>query len=224
MSLPNSSIRGFVKSAYNRLLRPFLPKKIAVYNGVAIRAVKLFDQKVVFPDYEKPLIDAIRNHAREGDTIVQVGGGRGPSAVAAARAVEPSGTVIVYEGGREYIEKIKETIHLNSVGESVLVEPGIVGEARNVWGDSSSVDVINPEVLPKCDILVLDCEGAEQTILPRLDHKPPTLIVESHGELGSPTDDVKQKVKERGYDIKDVSPEVPEEDVYVITATISNDQ
>ncbi|WP_126661902.1 hypothetical protein [Haloterrigena salifodinae] len=214
----DSTLQSLVQSAYNRFLRPFLPKKLAVYNGVPIRAVKLLDQQVTFPDYEKPLIESVRCHANKGDTIVQIGGGRGPSTVAAVRAVEPSGHVIVYEGSPKYISKIKETLHLNNVSEFVDIQLKIVGEDRDVWGKTDNVEIIEPERIPNCDVLVLDCEGAEQVILPRFNCTPETLIVESHGQLGSPTEDVKQKVEERGYIIKDISPEVPEEDVYVITA------
>lgn len=206
------------KPAYNIFVRPYLPQKIAVYNGVPIRAVKLFDQTVTFPEYEEALIGNIRKYARNGDTILQVGGGRGPSAVAAARAVEPDGEVIVYEGGKEYVEKIQETLDLNGVRELVKVKLGTVGEGRNVWGDSTDTDIIDPEKLPECDILVLDCEGAEQVILPQLEIKPEILIVESHGDLGSPTSEVKQNLQKMGYKIKSTSPEVPKEDVYVVAA------
>ena len=219
MFISKSLLRRALKIPYNNLVRPYLPSKIAVCNGVAVRSCKILDIDDEFPEYEAALIAGIRKHARNGDFVVQIGGGYGPSAVVAAQSVKPEGKVVVYEGGREYVKKIRETLRLNRVTDFVKVELGIVGEAHDVWGETADVDVIEPAEIPDCDVLVLDCEGAEQEILPEFECNPRALIVESHGNLDSPTEDVKQKVENRGYRIESVSEEVPEKDVYVIVAT-----
>ncbi|WP_226038880.1 hypothetical protein [Natrinema sp. DC36] len=217
----SSLIRRILRIPYNRVARPFLPTKIAVYNGVPVKEAPLFDQKVTFPEYEGALIEAVRRYGSRGDSITQVGGGKGVSAVASAHVVGPNGNVIVYEGGKDYTDKIRRTLALNDVQDIVKVRTKIVGEDRDVWGNSTGVETIPPEELPDCDLLILDCEGAEQKILPRIECNPATLIVETHGELGSPTEDVKEKVKQRGYKIEEVSPEVPKDDIYVLTASLN---
>jgi len=212
----SSWVQKSVKFCYNSLVRPFLPTRIAAHNGVPVRSVKIFDQTISFPDYERGLIDAIRTYGQPGDTIVQVGGGLGVSAVASARRVEPSGEVIVYEGSREYVQKVHETLSLNGVEELVTVTQAVVGEARDLWGDATETKTVSPTTLPDCNMLVLDCEGAEQMILDVLEIRPKTLVVESHGLFNSPTEDVKEQIQELGYDIESVEPELPEDDVYVV--------
>ncbi|KAB7519447.1 hypothetical protein [Halosegnis rubeus] len=69
------------------------------------------------------------------------------------------------------------------------------------------------------DILGLDCKGAELGILDWIEFRPCVVIVELHGELGAPTDDVKAKLDTPGFEIQRTVPEVEEEDVMVITAT-----
>lgn len=206
-----SLFRSFLRIPYNHLIRPYLPERIAVYNGVPARVIKIFDIRDTFPDYEEPLIDGIRAHGQSGDTIIHIGGRYGPSAVVSARQVEPFGEVIVYEGSRDYVEKIRETLSLNEVSQLVTVRLAIVGEARDVWGDTTDVETIPPESIPECNLLVLDCEGAEQTILSKMTVKPETLIVETHGELGSPTDNIVEKVQSMEYEIERVTPEAPRE-------------
>ena len=210
--------QNLIQTAYNKTIRLFLPKKVAVFNGVAYPGVKLLDNQVCFPDYEGALIAGIRQHATPGDDIIIIGGGRGISTVAAARTVEPSGSVTVFEGSRDYLNVIHDTLDLNDITDGVTIRNAIVGEDRGVWGDTAGVDIVPPRDLPDCDVLVMDCEGAEQIILPELPITPKTLIVESHGHLDSPTDDVREKVENLGYEVGCVKPEVAKKDVFVITA------
>lgn len=213
------SPNGLVKKAYNRFLRPRLSeRKIGVYNGIPVRDLKLLDRQDEFPGYERPLIKGIRDTSSRGDTVLIVGGGRGVSSVAAARAVEPEGKVLVYEGSLEFVEKIHETIALNDVADLVELREGIVGRNVDVWGETTDKPLVAPEDLPRCDTLVLDCEGAENQIIPPYSYEPESLIVETHGALGSPTDEVKRKIEKRGYEVASVSPETPKKDVYVIVA------
>lgn len=229
-------LRRIVQFVYDNTIRPYLPKKVAVYNGVPVKKVRLFDQDITTPEYEGALIAGIRKWATKGENVVQVGGGLGVSAVASVRAVEPEGSVIVYEGSQKYLSKVSETLSLNNVEDSVQIQHGVVGsdesdvrlgvggEEQNAQTNVDRANVVNPEDLPACDVLVLDCEGAEKIILERLEITPRVIIVESHGVFGSPTDLVKEKLRKLDYKIEQEIPEVVEEDVYVITATRRADE
>ena len=50
-----------VRSLYNRTVRPYLPRKFGVYNGVAVKNIRLLDTTDEYPNYEKPLLAATRN-------------------------------------------------------------------------------------------------------------------------------------------------------------------
>jgi len=141
----------------------------------------------------------------EGDRVVIVGGGVGVSTVVAARQVGLTGIVITYEAGIEQVEILNEAIELNEVHEQVYVIHGIVGPAVNVYSSSSDAEVIDPSDLPECDVLQLDCEGAERVILTNLTIRPRTIIVEPHMNYKSPSEIVQQKLKDLGYDVREVT-------------------
>ena len=60
-----------------------------------------------------------------------------------------------------------------------------------------------PSQLPPCNVLQLDCEGAEAEILRGLIIRPRAILVETHGVFGAPTDLVASLLEKRGYVVSD---------------------
>lgn len=203
---------------YRNAIRPLLPENGAVrYAGVQIsRDRKLGDASIPDflapfgmqdnPDYEATLIRGLRSHVRSGDKVVIVGGGEGVTVTLAAQMVGDAGSVTCYEGGEEYTKKVRRTADRNGVSDKITVHHAIVGKSIDVHGDDSlkSSELIAPAELPVCDVLELDCEGAEIIILEEMKISPRAIIVETHGLFGAPTAKVRQLLERRGYEVSDL--------------------
>lgn len=211
-------MKGFVQRLYNWLVRPRTPRKIASFNGVPVRGVRLFDTTEEFPDYEAPLVAAIRQRIRDGDDVVVVGGGRGVSSTVAAQRCGPEGSVVAFEGSQSRVALARETLELSRVDDVATVEHAVVGEAIDVAGEVGDATVVSPTDLPACDVLVLDCEGAEVEILDALEETPRVVIVETHDFLGTSESDVRDSLN--GHDLEVVERGVEDEarGVFVLTA------
>lgn len=220
---PGSEGRGTVQRAYNRLVRPHLPYKLSTHNGVTARGAKLFDFTDRFPDYEAAIIDALRTRVKEGDDVVVVGGGFGVSSVVAANQTGPTGTVRTYEGGAEQVDLVTETLEMNDVADRVTVEHAIVGDAVSLYTPPGDAAVVDGPDLPACDVLEMDCEGAELEILRSLSIRPRVIVVETHAVFDAPEADVRSELDRLGYDVVDRGEEVPEKGVYVLTAVRNDD-
>lgn len=191
---------------YNQIIRPLLPKRLADYNGVQVESGKVFDDRIPWkvgdrPRYEEAIVDSLHSHVTPGDTIVIVGGGKGVTAVHAACSTGKKGDVVVFEGGREQIQSIRDTLDRADLADRIEVRHAIVGPAISVYSESRDATTITPEDLPNCDVLELDCEGAEAEIIPGMEIRPRVIIVETHGHLGASSEDVKEMLTDRGYDI-----------------------
>ena len=214
---------GLIKRLYNRLLRDHLPRKIGVYNGVPVRGPKLLDRTDVHPEHEHGLVAATRAALSPGDDAVLIGGGFGTSAVHASDAVGPEGSVTVYEASRDMFECLTDTLSMNDCN-NVTARHAVVGQPGDIWGELGDADHVLPTGLPSCDVLQLDCEGAELDILAALDKWPPEIVVETHGVYGAPTDDVIELLEERGYTVGQIRDHIPgstyhrDQDVYIINA------
>lgn len=209
---------GYFRDFYDTILKPRLPNKIGVYNGVAVRDRGLFDITDERPDYERPLVASLRDYVQTGDRVVVVGGGKGVSTVAAANQVGADGEVTVYEGGAEEVRKIKQTLRLNRMTDRTNVKHTVVGTAVNVYGDEGDAEHVTPATLPVCEILELDCEGAELEILRNLEISPRVIIVETHENLDAPEEAVREELEHLGYDVVDRDVELAEKGVYILTA------
>ncbi|MGB9965901.1 FkbM family methyltransferase [Halobacterium hubeiense] len=154
------------------------------------------------PGYEEAIVSALRNHVRQGDHVVVVGGGWGVSATVAAEQTGASGNVHVYEGAQDGVEHVHETAALNGCEDRITVEHAIVGQEVSLYSDSGDAPVLPGSEIPACDVLVLDCEGAELDILADLTIEPSTIIVETHGFLGAPVDDVRDRLIDLGYSVR----------------------
>lgn len=174
-----------VQSLYNSTIRDKLPTKSRTLAGVTLDDAPLFDLNVERPLYKIGLIMAIYDYVSDGDHVEIVGFGRGVSTTHILRA--GAETVTGYEGAVNMIEKGKRTVEQNYDGESSLrVRHAVVGDPIDVYGDQSSAQRVSPSELSAGDVLVLDCEGAEKSILENLGTDPQTILCESHPSKGAP--------------------------------------
>lgn len=218
---------------YNNAIRPRSPRRQTEYNGVNVKAARPFDGIVPgagHPNpeaYEAGLISGIRKTVTEGDSVTLIGGGWGVSAAAAAKQVGPEGSVVVYEGSAEHVELVRETTALNDVQDRTDVRHRIVSKPGNLRGDSGDASVILPSDLEHCDVLVVDCNGAEVDILRDITIIPKAIVVEIHEHFGASRSDVKDILTRKGYheDSCRLAEDPPlsticeEKGVYVMTAT-----
>ena len=193
-----------IQSIYNNYIRTLLPKRTVTYNEVSVEAGRVADslipwQTTDIPNYEGGLLRGIRKYVDDGDTVVVVGGGWGVSTVVAARQAGSSGRVITFEGSKEVVETVEETVDKNQVGDRVSVQHAIVAQANSLRGDADGAQVIHPSGLPECDVLVLDCEGAELDIIEEMEIQPSALIAETHGMFGATEQKVRSRLKGAGY-------------------------
>jgi len=103
-------------------------------------------------------------------------------------------------------QSVEKTAALNSVAERVKVECAIVGAAIGVYRNRGEAlpPVLPATELPACDVLELDCEGAEITILRDMRISPRVALVETHGMLGAPSREVRRALEARGYVVSDL--------------------
>lgn len=191
---------SFVQAVYDAVLRPHLPRKLAVCNGVVTRRVRLLDRTDHMPDYEHTLLGAVRDHVAEGDHVTDIGGGFGVAAVVAARQAGESGSVLTYEASETHVELIREAAVLNGVADRVTVVPKLVGPAYDVWGDEVP-EQVDPADLAETDVVVMDCEGAEKDIVPALGVTPRVLVVEVHEEAGASMAAISDHLRGHGYEL-----------------------
>lgn len=214
-------IMSVLQSIYDSTIRPMLPRKLGVWNGVVVRVPKLFDMTDINPHYEGPSVRGIRNHVRSDDTVVVIGGGLGVSTVVACRHGE---SVTVYEGSAERLEFLHETLKLNQVEDSVTVKHSVVGPEKSLGGERGNPDQVDPADLPECDVLEMDCEGAEIGILQKMTIRPRVIIVECHGKYDTPESAVRAELVQRGYEVVNCTEEYPDNGIYVLTAVRSQEK
>ena len=198
-------LRRTVHFVYFGILRPRFPYTTVEYNGVTVRSAKLFDryvpgQRADRPSYESGIVDALKSHVDRGDSVVVIGGGRGVTTVHSAWNAGGAGSVIVYEGSKEMISRVAETLALNRVGDCVALRNAVVGRGVDVWGEATD-NVVHPSDLPECDVLVLDCEGAEMDVLAEMTIRPRVIVAETHGLYDAPSGEVAALLEERGYTV-----------------------
>ncbi len=203
-----------IQTVYNKTVRPFLPRKIGVLNGVAVRKPRVLDTTDVLEDYEAEIISALRTHVKGDDDVVVVGGGLGVSSVVAARH---GSTVTTYEAGKHRYKRVLETLELNNITNRVEAHHALVGPDVHVNG-STSDRAIAPEDLPECDVLEVDAEGAEVGILQGLEIRPRVIIVEAHAHRGAPAEDVYSQLDRLNYDVANQEAECREKGIIIITA------
>lgn len=179
--------------AYRHSLRRWLPPTgFATRNGVKVQRRRLFDDRLPsanwynapdVPGYEQAIVDHHERTTEPGDDVVIVGGGYGVSMVAAARAVEPTGSVVVYEASERQVSLLDRIAAWNDVAEVCDVRAALVAHDVNVYPGSVADRRVDPADIEPCDVLELDCEGAEERILPALSIRPDRIVLELHPNL-----------------------------------------
>lgn len=180
-----------------------------IVNGVTVPGTEFDAERDCYPDHENTVVAALRRHVRRGDRVVVIGGGWGTTTIVAARMTHFDGEVTTFEPSSKMFELLRRTVSANRVADVVTVEHAAVGSVSNsserIFGLADG-DVRSPEELPECDVLDLDCEGAELEILRGLAFKPRLLTVEVHPHLGCSHDDVEAQLVHLGYDIVEKEP------------------
>lgn len=200
-----------------RFLHRQLPKGTTNYNGVKTKSCLLFDPLLPWrspqrPFYESGLVSGIESQVKEDDEVVIVGGGWGVTAVKAAKIAGVNGRVTVFEGSMKEVKRVRSTVRINGVSDIVDVRHSVVGPGINLRGAASGASQVSPDELPDCDVLELDCEGAEIDILNNLQICPGVILVESHGIYEAPSAKVKEVLETKSYKI--VSEEVADQAEY----------
>jgi hypothetical protein len=161
------------------------------------------------PEYEAALATGLRIHVKLGDRVVVVGGGIGVTATIAALEAGPDGSVECFEGAREGVSAIGQTAVANGVAGRLTVHHAVVARSISVYGEEPLGSVVNPADLPHCDVLELDCEGAEVDILQQMTIRPRVILVETHGVYGAPTELVSALLHQIGYHVTDLGAAEP---------------
>lgn len=217
---------------YADVLRQYLPKtgEKVIYNEVVVAEKRWLDdilpayltqftQTTSNPTYEGPLVTEVRKAVSPGDTVVVVGGGIGVSTVAAAEKAGQAGRVHVFEGSEKHADLIERTVELNGQEAVVTIHHAIVGVEKSLRAGSGGAPVLDPPELPACDVLELDCEGAEATILEHMSENPQTVVVETHGEFDSPKSAIVDILRSRGYRILNERTVNADREIDIMTAT-----
>lgn len=172
------------------------PKKVK-YNGVSVQPFREVDKFIPIDKranrgghkspshYEKGLVDSLSRHVKSDDSVIVVGAGLGVTATVAAEEAH-NGEVVCYEGDRLSVEHLSKTININDVAGRVRTEHAVIENEeglRNV-GVNDGADMVPPASIPECDVLELDCEGAEKYIIENINQNPRCIIVETHGNRG----------------------------------------
>ncbi|ELZ53471.1 hypothetical protein C467_13942 [Halorubrum hochstenium ATCC 700873] len=204
-------VREALPHIHNHYIRERLWRKEKVLNGIKTRSHRIGDNIVPWqaghpdPDlYEAAIIDSLRDHVRNGDSVLIVGGGWGVSTVVAAKETGEAGNVHTYEASPKYSGYVRETAALNDVQDTVTVTNKAVSHTVSTFGDDNSANPLHPSELTECDVLELDCEGAELSIISKMDIRPRTIIVETHGVYDSSTEEITEILNEIGYIVQSV--------------------
>lgn len=181
-------IRAVVKHVYDAVLRERLPLTVGALAGVPALYPRLLDATKNHPDYKRGLIRAIHDNC-EDRSVTVVGLGRGVSTVHCLRA--GATRVDAFEASASMIDVAGQTFAAcpYQPTERVEIHHGVVGEAIDVYGEDIGEPVSTGE-LPDNDVLVMDCEGAERSIIETLptERAGRAAIVETHPSKGAPTE------------------------------------
>lgn len=167
------------------------------------------------PQYEHNYISCMKPIISPGMDVVVIGGGWGVSAVIAGHKVGTEGSVTVYEASKSEVKKTEQTIKLNEQSRQTQVIHAVVGDPIKLRGsqDTRDAQVCPLEDLPKHDVLLVDCDGCEISILDNLSklrQLPSKIVVEHHGiggEIEYDPDSVKADIRSYDYTITKTSVE-----------------
>jgi hypothetical protein len=211
-----NAVKKFPGLLYRHFFRKILPTvEYQTFADVKVNPIKIGDKYLpskqhVFdqlknPDYETALVRGLNEYVKDGDKVVIVGGGKGVTTCIASVRAGIYGRVICYEASRESYKRIKKTLSYNSSPGNIEVINKCVGEPVSVWGQYNDEDIFAPADLPECDVLELDCEGAEKKIILEMAIRPDIILVETHGLYNSSTVEIEELLKDLDYKIESIS-------------------
>jgi hypothetical protein len=157
------------------------------------------------PGYEAALVAGLKETVRLGDGVVIVGAGLGVTAVVAALRAGLSGNVQCFEASKQYVKLAQKTAARNRI-TNINIHHTVVAKLIATFDGGSASDlgiVLPPSQLPPCDVLQIDCEGAEVEILREIIIQPRVILVETHGLFGAPTNLVTSLLEKCGYVVSD---------------------
>ncbi|MEX0681383.1 MAG: FkbM family methyltransferase [Balneolales bacterium] len=225
-----------VAIVYKKTVRTVLPTTgYVTYNGIKIKPIKFGDRYLssswrsykqqIRINYESALVNGLKSCVKQGDKVVIVGGGAGVTTIYASKLTGTAGKVICYEVKKNACKNIRHSLRINSVPDNITIVNRCVGQPVKVREDLRVKDFVNPGDLPDCDVLELDCEGAERGILESMAIRPRVILVETHGLYGSSTEQILKILENADYRIETVEVAEPdlqgyclEHDIHVITA------
>ena len=113
------------------------------------------------------------------DIILAVGLGTGSTLIPICKLLNDGGFYTVIEASSSQISKAKLNIELNKIDNSRYeIINGYAGQVHDTWGSGNQRNININEY--QFDILELDCEGSELSIIQNLLKKPRFIIVELH--------------------------------------------
>ena len=114
-----------------------------------------------------------------------------------------------FEGAAEGVAKTRETVGINRLDAALTVVHAVVARSVAVYGTEPESTPVDPADLPACDVLELDCEGAETDILAEMTIRPRAILVETHGFYGATTERVVEQLHGLGYTTDVIGPAEP---------------
>jgi hypothetical protein len=214
-----NDIRAIIKNFYLKI-KEVLPFGVPVYySGIKIAKKRVFTDKFFpsilgecenKPRYEETLLKAISRNVLIDSDVVVIGGGVGVTAIKAA-TVARNGRVMCYEGDQKSVSNIVLASEYAKLNNLKIVH-AIVQEDIGVYGatQNKSNVTVKASDIPRCDILELDCEGAEINILKNLVFYPNIILVETHGFMGASTESVHNLLVELGYAVTNLGVAEPD--------------
>jgi hypothetical protein len=197
---------------FHDFMEPILPvaEKVS-YNGVIVDENKVFSKllgtnKTDEPDFEEKNVEAIKSHVKPNDEVLIIGGGWGVTAFYASNITQRGeGKTKVVEASSDQIESLREVCQRDGMEDVELIH-GVVGNPKKIWGEKKNpkrfyINDFDP------DVIQMDIEGSECEVLKVMKPKARVVIVESHGEYGCGSDEVKTKLDNCGYEVENLGPE-----------------
>jgi hypothetical protein len=196
-------IYSYIQQVYNQTIRDFIPYRWGTKAGVEVRDYRLLDLSPHQPEYKQGMVRSIREFVNNKTDVCEIGAGRG---ILTFHAFEAGAKHIqAYEAAADMISVAEETLTRN-IGNNwhdrVDLQHAVVGEPGKIYGELDDADTVPPENLSDADVLVLDCEGAELSILSNLGNHPEVVICESHPYDDAPATEIGKVLTEAGYTIQ----------------------
>jgi hypothetical protein len=208
--------RQSIVSVYQRYLRKALPKHNGTWRGrVEVTSppyqrtrLDRFVERIGW-DYSAGYSDAMawdfavsEIYAQPGDHVMVIGGGNGVSAVIASQVVGKDGRVTSFEGSVEYFDYCSESFVINDTPAPIDNRHALITESGELYHpDAGGAEIIDPAELPTCDVLQMNCQGAESDIIPTLRIKPRVIHVQVHECFGASLEKIRAELEKRGYTI-----------------------